>query len=183
VKSAGRTSPLNANYTDLCGGIDLCLPNILPLAQYGCSYQPVPVLFADEVRSLEKDGRAIAPRHSLPPSLCGQGALDCPRDSWLICLVICTDMPSMVRRNQLFGKLARLDLCISDVARWSMSAQQTHTKFWTHRLPIYDDWDLKRKVLFHLCDCGLQSRTFGRARCIGYLQGSEIQSEVTGLRY
>lgn len=70
-----------ANDADLCRGINLCLPNVLPLAQNGSSHQLVPVLFADEVRSLEKDGCAIAPRHSLPPGPCGQGALDCPRNS------------------------------------------------------------------------------------------------------
>ena len=62
---------VNANHADLCRGINLCLPNVLPLAQNGSSYQPVPVFFANEVRSLEKDSGAIAPWHSLPLGPCG----------------------------------------------------------------------------------------------------------------
>ena len=90
--------------------INLRLPDVLSLSQDGGSHQLVPILAADEVRSLEKDGCAVAPWHSLPPSPGGQGAIDSTRDSCLICLVIYADVPCMIRRNQLLGKLARLDL-------------------------------------------------------------------------
>src|SRR5712672_3662658 len=96
---------------DLCSGINLSLPSVLSLSQDSSSHQLVPVLFADEVCSFEKDGRAIAPWHSFPPSLGSKGAIDGPRHGCLICLVIRTNVARMVRRNQLLSELAGLDLC------------------------------------------------------------------------
>ena len=80
----------------LRSSIDLCLPSVLPLSQDGGSNQLIPVLFADEVRSLEEDGGAVAPRHSFPSGLGRKGALDCPCYGCLVCLVICADIPGMV---------------------------------------------------------------------------------------
>ena len=95
---------------NLGSGINLGLPNILPLSEDGGSHQLIAVLFADEIRGLEKDGSTVAPRHSLPYCLRGKCALDCPCDSCLVRLVVRANMPRMVGRNQLLGELACLDL-------------------------------------------------------------------------
>ena len=95
---------------NLRSGINLCLPNILPLSEDGGSHQLIAVLFADEIRGLEKDGGTIAPRHSFPHCLGGKCALNGPCDSCLVRLVIRANMPRVVRRNQLFSELACLDL-------------------------------------------------------------------------
>jgi hypothetical protein len=96
---------------NLCSSINLCLPNILSLSQDSSSDQFIPVLFADEFCSLEKDGSAIAPRHGFPSGLGCKGSLNRPCNSCLVCLMICAEVPGMVRRNQLLSKLACLDLC------------------------------------------------------------------------
>jgi hypothetical protein len=130
--------------------INLRLPSVLSLSQNGGSHQSITVLFADEIRSLEKDGCAVIPRHRFPTGLGGERALDCPCDSCLVCLVIRANMPRMIRRNQLLGKLARLVLL-----QQSEYAAYTKSKT-THRFPINDYRDLKGKLLLHLRDRGLQ---------------------------
>ena len=100
----------HANDADLCRSINLCLPGVLSLSQDSGSHQLIPVLIADEVRRLEEDGRAVSPRHGLPPGLGREGAIDSTRYSFLICLVICANVTGVIRRNQLLGHLARLDL-------------------------------------------------------------------------
>ena len=146
---------------DFRSSINLGLPGILPLSQDGGGHQLISILFADEICGLEKDGRAVVPWHSFPSGFGGECALDCPCDSCLICLMICANMPRMIRRNQLLGKLACLDLLQHVRCRNGCQSGSTYTKSETHRFPINDDRDLKRKLLLHLRDRGLQGCTFG----------------------
>lgn len=82
--------------SDLRSGINLCLPNILSLSENGGGHQLIAVLFADEIRGLEKDGGTVAPRHSLPYCLGGKCALNSPCDSCFVRLMIRANMPRMV---------------------------------------------------------------------------------------
>ena len=96
--------------SNLRGSIDLRLPGVLPLAEDGGSQKFIPVLLANQVRRLEEDGRAVAPRQGLPRGLSSKGAVDSPRDGRLICLVVGTQVSRVVGRDHLLCKLSRRDL-------------------------------------------------------------------------
>jgi hypothetical protein len=96
--------------THLRSSINLGLPGVLTLAKHSGSHKPIPILLADEIRRLEKDGCAISPRHSFPLGLGGDGAVDSSCNSNLIRFMVCAEVPSMVGRNQLLCELARPDL-------------------------------------------------------------------------
>jgi hypothetical protein len=74
--------------TDLSGSINLGLPDILTLAKHGRSYKLIPVLLADEIRGLEKNGRAVWPRHGFPLGPGSEGPINSSCNSYLIRLVV-----------------------------------------------------------------------------------------------
>src|SRR5579863_1339912 len=122
---AGRWRMMEEN-ANLRNGINFCLPNILPLSEDGGRHQLITVLFADEIRGLEKYGGSVTPWHRFPPSFGCKCALDGHCDSVLVRLMIRANMPHMVRRNQLLGELACLDL-LNNMRRFS-ACQAAHVQ-------------------------------------------------------
>ena len=60
--------------------INLCLPDILALAEHRRSHQLVPILPRDEVRCFQKHGRAVCKGQQLPFRFRCKGGGDCLLD-------------------------------------------------------------------------------------------------------
>lgn len=110
-------------YSHLCSSIDLGLPDVFTLTKHGGGHKFIPILLADEIRDFEKDDCAVSPRHSFPLGLGRNGAINGPCNNFFVCLMVCADVSSMVRRNQLLRKLVRLDLHERE-----MGHEKIHTK-------------------------------------------------------